>query len=391
MIRSVPKRRSGLSPKAPARDISAIAIALLRSRASLARSSIPQASVPRKLGASTAGQSADPDAHRDRGRQCRSISMGRNHQGLNRTELAGRRPINIYREDGRPSSLAESARSFIRPIRPGDNQKAQDETLATPEFDLELVRLAQIMPSTAGGHPKALVAQLEALVKSDQAAIETNAINYTKGVAPIAGRTGIRLVDAGNTYIHTPIVSSRCVRCHYLRCRSSAQVSRPTRGQLVDAFGPDKTVTIESSWLSAARRSATKHQARRNSQPICTWPAVRLSSCSWTRSRRCIDRGSAARRWTIRVRHQGRQHGFDARWRSQQDETGGDHNRIAVASALPLWSPVDTRVSVSGEAGRARGRSGSPARGSPANGDGAATAGARARKAPNRRGDQPTP
>jgi membrane fusion protein, multidrug efflux system len=47
---------------------------------------------------------------------------------------------------------------------------------------------------------KALVAQLEAQVQADQGAIENAKamLSYTRIVAPIAGRTGLRLVDAGN-------------------------------------------------------------------------------------------------------------------------------------------------------------------------------------------------
>lgn len=47
---------------------------------------------------------------------------------------------------------------------------------------------------------KALVAQLEAALKGDQAMIETAQIQlgYTTIVAPLTGRTGIRLVDQGN-------------------------------------------------------------------------------------------------------------------------------------------------------------------------------------------------
>jgi multidrug efflux system membrane fusion protein len=47
---------------------------------------------------------------------------------------------------------------------------------------------------------RALVAQLEALVKFDQAAIDNARaiLSYTDIIAPIAGRTGIRQVDEGN-------------------------------------------------------------------------------------------------------------------------------------------------------------------------------------------------
>jgi multidrug efflux system membrane fusion protein len=49
----------------------------------------------------------------------------------------------------------------------------------------------------------ALVAQLEAQVKMDQAAIElaTTNLDYTKIRSPIDGLTGIRLVDAGNNVL----------------------------------------------------------------------------------------------------------------------------------------------------------------------------------------------
>ena len=47
---------------------------------------------------------------------------------------------------------------------------------------------------------RALVAQLEAQVRTDQAAIDNARaiLSYTDIIAPIAGRTGIRQVDEGN-------------------------------------------------------------------------------------------------------------------------------------------------------------------------------------------------
>ena len=44
------------------------------------------------------------------------------------------------------------------------------------------------------------MAQLEAQVQADQGAIDNAKaiLSYTKIVAPLAGRTGLRLVDAGN-------------------------------------------------------------------------------------------------------------------------------------------------------------------------------------------------
>jgi multidrug efflux system membrane fusion protein len=83
-------------------------------------------------------------------------------------------------------------------------KKAQDEaTLANARMDL--VRYQQLASAKAGSAQqadtqKALVAQLEALVKSDQAAIDNAeaTLGYTKIVAPLSGRAGLRQVDQGN-------------------------------------------------------------------------------------------------------------------------------------------------------------------------------------------------
>ncbi len=83
-------------------------------------------------------------------------------------------------------------------------KKAQDEaTLSNARTDL--IRYQQLATAKAGSAQqadtqKALVAQLEALVKSDQAAIDNAqaTLSYTKVVAPLAGRAGLRQVDQGN-------------------------------------------------------------------------------------------------------------------------------------------------------------------------------------------------
>jgi multidrug efflux system membrane fusion protein len=83
-------------------------------------------------------------------------------------------------------------------------KKAQDEaTLDNARLDLERYsRLTQTNSATRQQYDtqKALVAQLEAQVHADQGAIDNTkaVLSYTKIVAPIAGRTGIRQVDAGN-------------------------------------------------------------------------------------------------------------------------------------------------------------------------------------------------
>jgi len=83
-------------------------------------------------------------------------------------------------------------------------KKAQDEAqLANARIDL--TRYEQLAANKAGSAQqadtqRATVAQLEALVKADQAAIDNMqaTLSYTKVVAPLSGRTGLRQVDQGN-------------------------------------------------------------------------------------------------------------------------------------------------------------------------------------------------
>lgn len=83
-------------------------------------------------------------------------------------------------------------------------KKAQDEAqLANAKLDLD--RYTRLAATNAVNKQqldtqRALVAQLEAQIKLDQAAIDNSRaiLSYTDIVAPIAGRTGIRLVDVGN-------------------------------------------------------------------------------------------------------------------------------------------------------------------------------------------------
>lgn len=83
-------------------------------------------------------------------------------------------------------------------------KKAQDEALlANAQRDLErYARLAAtnaLAPQLADTQ-RSLVAQYEAQVKADQAAIDNTRtiLDYTSVVAPISGRIGMRLVDIGN-------------------------------------------------------------------------------------------------------------------------------------------------------------------------------------------------
>lgn len=83
-------------------------------------------------------------------------------------------------------------------------KKAQDQAqLANQRIDL--TRYEQLAASNAGSKQqadtqRAAVAQTEALIKADQAAIDNAAatLSYTKIVAPLSGRAGLRQVDQGN-------------------------------------------------------------------------------------------------------------------------------------------------------------------------------------------------
>jgi multidrug efflux system membrane fusion protein len=83
-------------------------------------------------------------------------------------------------------------------------KKAQDEAqLANAKLDLdryEKLAATNAINRQQADTQRALVAQDAALVQSDQAAIESAqaTLGYTTIVAPIDGRTGIRMVDEGN-------------------------------------------------------------------------------------------------------------------------------------------------------------------------------------------------
>jgi membrane fusion protein, multidrug efflux system len=83
-------------------------------------------------------------------------------------------------------------------------KKAQDEALlANARLDLnryEKLTATNAINKQQADTQRALVAQYTAQVQSDQAAIESAqaTLGYTKIVAPIDGRTGVRQVDEGN-------------------------------------------------------------------------------------------------------------------------------------------------------------------------------------------------
>ena len=83
-------------------------------------------------------------------------------------------------------------------------KKAQDEAQLA-NMRLDLIRYQQLAAGNAGSKQqadtqRAVVAQQEALVAADQAAIDNAraTLGYTKIIAPLSGRTGLRQVDQGN-------------------------------------------------------------------------------------------------------------------------------------------------------------------------------------------------
>jgi membrane fusion protein, multidrug efflux system len=143
-------------------------------------------------------------------------------------------------------------------------KKAMDEALlGNARIDLE--RYAKLTATNSATRQqydtqKALVAQLEAQVQADQGAIENAKaiLSYTRIIAPIAGRTGLRLVDAGNI-VHavdtTGIVVITQIRpiaiIFTLPQQQLAQVNRAfAQGPLsVQALGDDNRTVVDRGKL----------------------------------------------------------------------------------------------------------------------------------------------
>src|SRR6266446_933895 len=93
-------------------------------------------------------------------------------------------------------------RTFQAALDQAKATKAKDDAqLENAKLDLQrFVNLGQFATRQSVDTQKALVRQLEATTQADAAAIENAQVqlDYTTITAPIAGRTGIRLVDQGN-------------------------------------------------------------------------------------------------------------------------------------------------------------------------------------------------
>jgi multidrug efflux system membrane fusion protein len=143
-------------------------------------------------------------------------------------------------------------------------KKAQDEaTLANARIDLERYNNLASTNSIARQQldtQKALVAQLEAQVKLDQAAIDNARaiLDYTTITAPIDGRTGIRQVDEGNIVRSSDttgivvITQIRPVSVFFtLPQQQLAEVNRAfAKGPLVvEAIGADNKTVVDRGTL----------------------------------------------------------------------------------------------------------------------------------------------
>src|ERR1700712_120630 len=144
-------------------------------------------------------------------------------------------------------------------------KKAQDEALLANQR-LDLIRYQQLATSNAGSKQqadtqRAVVAQQEALVNADQAAIDNAqaTLGYTKIIAPLSGRAGLRQVDQGNI-IHAADVTGLVIITQLQPI--AVQFSLPqqqivrvnaasAKGVLaVDVFGNDGVTVVDTGKLT---------------------------------------------------------------------------------------------------------------------------------------------
>ena len=144
-------------------------------------------------------------------------------------------------------------------------KKAQDEaTLANAKLDL--TRYQQLAATNAGSKQqadtqKSVVAQQEALVNSDQAAIDNAAatLSYTKIIAPLSGRAGLRQVDQGNIIRSSDttglVIITQLQPIAVLFSLPQQQIVRANaavaKGPLaVDVFGNDGVTVVDTGTLT---------------------------------------------------------------------------------------------------------------------------------------------
>lgn len=144
-------------------------------------------------------------------------------------------------------------------------KKAQDEAnLANARVDLsryEKLVAGKFASVQQYATQKALVAQLEAQIRADQAAIENakTTLDYATIRSPIDGRAGIRLVDVGNilrTSDQTGIVVITQIKPIYVmftlpqQALPAVQKTQKDGAARVVALGPDNATPLASGELS---------------------------------------------------------------------------------------------------------------------------------------------
>jgi membrane fusion protein, multidrug efflux system len=144
-------------------------------------------------------------------------------------------------------------------------KKAQDEAQLA-NMRLDLVRYQQLAATNAGSKQqadtqRAAVAQQEALVNADQAAIDNMQamLGYTKIIAPLSGRAGLRQVDQGNiirasdatglviiTQLQPIAVQFSLPQQQIMRVNAASAKGALT----VDVFGNDGTTVVDQGRLT---------------------------------------------------------------------------------------------------------------------------------------------
>jgi len=172
-------------------------------------------------------------------------------------------------------------------------RKAQDEAnLANARIDAS--RYQKLLVGNFGSKQqyatqKALVAQLEAQVRADQAAIDNarTTLDYATIRSPIDGRTGIRLVDVGN--ILHPGDASGIVVVTQLKpiwvvftvpqqSLPALQKAQGGGAAKVAALGPDNASVIETGELSVidnqidAQTGTVRVKAKFQNPELALWP-----------------------------------------------------------------------------------------------------------------------
>ncbi len=183
-------------------------------------------------------------------------------------------------------------------------KKAQDEaTLANARLDL--VRYKKLTVGNYGSQQqyetqKALVAQLEAQVRADQALIDSakTTLGYCTIASPIEGRTGIRLVDVGNILHATdltgilvitqlkPIYVIFTIPQQALPAVQRAQQSGAPR---VSALGPDNTTVIEVGQVSVIDNQIDQTTGTARIKATFANPALRLWPGQFVNVRLIVD------------------------------------------------------------------------------------------------------